>query len=1024
MGVLMTVWKKLSLLVFSAQFLCAFASDTAEEQPFADIRKAAEKCAIYSDEDHALGAKLLAQMKEMALKRTPVFSPPQPVMEGVIYRFGRLYYTENSWFDRQLFANRKIWNKSSLPFKKSSLIKTFQIMNDYGAGLSYFYAKYYKLFYEAAPAIPGFKVVPTLFLNRKPELPEKFIRELTTSDHSLRADGKAVILSYGCDRSFSPKEFQEYVEKVKKSSGREDFTIVAEFTENCHRKNCGWNYSELNWPSIYYRKTGKVSAKHLLFFFDILTGYLKSGGGIDLAVYAGEADFSMSYRTFDGLLLPLCGAACAQKGFDGKKILCLQIMNGYSAANGAQTLSSDGTLTARKYLELCKKYKVDIPMGFEWDELNELTNWEPTVARPMALMRIFKYYMGEKPAPLPGDDTSIPNFIISQRRQLPLGTMMTVEVLNIPDGVKQGKYDCLLELTDHRGETLWQSEKWSFDAGNISDKRFHLPTEKFADARIIAPRLTVEHQGKKQIFGDGLPFTVLRAGVCTDQSWSSTPLRNVLPLSGKIAFREKGKTAPGISKLELSVDVKSPEKLSAVEAVQNSVAVFAYDKHDEYLQNDTSRSLYRINYRYVNDPYKQVFTLTPELLNAPSLIGFAHSGKPTVTAEKDPGKMPEYKMINGVMVNYQLFSVKKAEIPRAVLKISGTRENGPTGGKPVSWQLPLKDLEANGIYSRVFEDGLAVTVEKLYRHARLPLAPESNEIKFTLPLLCDTHDSVVAARFVSEDGKVYWSKAFLPETKEKKAEKTTISTRCDQRGTIKFQVDPARLPEIDYHLDPRCGDLLVCDAGREFYAQLGSYTATAISFEGELGSWHTFPFILMSRRKNQLNTPAPAWIKESDGSWALDFDGKNGNFLAFPGSVFSQRSGFELSMDILPRELEREQIIFRQYGPAYQTGFCLKHRNGKLTVTYRYRIPDKNDSGTAEFPTGLQLSADKYQKITMKHDGETLTVTVDGKKAEFSAPGTAYWSTPSNFGGDISKGKQGKPSFFNGKLKSFKVKRI
>lgn len=992
---------------------------------FADIRAAAAKCEIYSDEDHALGAKLIARMKEMALQRKPVFAKPRPVMEGVVYRYGRLYYTENSWYDRQLFVDRTLWEPGALPFKKKSLVRSFEIMNSYGAGLSYFYStNYHDLFYECAKSIPGFQTVPTLFLERRPQLSKKYLQKLADSPHAMKVDGKSIIMSYGCDRSLSPKQFNEYVEKLHKDTGRSDFSIIAEFTENCHRKNCNWNYKELNWPSVYYRKTGKVSARHMLFFFDLLTEYLKNAGGVDLAVYAGEADFSMSYRTFDELLLPLCGAVCAQPGFDGKKLLVLQIMYGYATPHGAQTLSADGTLTARKYLELCKKYKVDIPMGFEWDELNEATNWEPTVARPMALRRIYNYCMWGKTDPLPGDDVSVPNFIISHRRQISVGNLLTLEVLNLPDSANSGKYTCRLELLDQNRKVRWSSEKWEFATDKLEDKRFTLESEKFPDAALLRPQLTVWNKDKKMVYSDGLPYVVLTAGACVDQTWFATPLRNVLQLKGEIALEELRKLAPGVTEFEASVNVKADEKITVAEAVQNSLTVFAYDGKNEYLQNDPDRYLYRINYRYINSPYKRNIYIAPAVENAPSLVGFSYKGSPAVPATQFPQAIPEYNLTNGVMVNYQLFSLKKSEINNAVLKFTGKRADGPAKNLPIQWEVPLKNIGDYGIVSQVFEDGLAISVERLYRSSRLPLLLDSKSLEFRNRVICDTHDSVIAMRLISESGKVYWSYGAVPQNDRKESGNAAITVYCEKRDAVNVELPANRLPQIEYRIDPRYGKVLVCDAGREYYAHLGGFISMISGFEGSLASWHTIPHILLSRKKDQLNPPSPEIVREADGTYAIDFDGKSGNFLALPANALTQRNSFRMSMDILPRELDREQIIFRQYGPAYQTGFGIVQRNGELLITFRYRDIVGESSGTKNFATGLKLTGGVYQYLELSYNGKELCVVLGDKSAKFPCSGIPYWATPSNFGGDITKGKGGKPLFFNGRLKNLKISRI
>ena len=178
------------------------------------------------------------------------------------------------------------------------------------------------------------------------------------------------------------------------------------------------------------------------------------------------------------------------------------------------------------------------------------------------------------------------------------------------------------------------------------------------------------------------------------------------------------------------------------------------------------------------------------------------------------------------------------------------------------------------------------------------------------------------------------------------------------------------------------------------------------------------------RLQHQLSIEGGARVVRSRREVMDIFDGKSGNFLAFPGSVISQRCGFALTMDIMPRELEREQMIFRQYGPAYQTGFCIINRNGKVVVTFRYRDPCKEESGEKIFDPELKLKADTYQQLRMSYDGRNLTIAVDDAQKVIPCTGIPYWSTPSNFGGDISKNGKGQPSFFNGRLKSFKVERL
>ena len=145
----------IALLLLAAAFVSLHGTEC-----FSEIRREAAKHKIYSEKDYELGAKLIKQMKEMALARKPALEKPHTVMEGIIYRYARLYHTENSWFDRQLFVDRSLWEKSTIPFKKKSISRSFEIMNSYGVGCAFFYTPYFKMLYACAEKIPGFKIVP------------------------------------------------------------------------------------------------------------------------------------------------------------------------------------------------------------------------------------------------------------------------------------------------------------------------------------------------------------------------------------------------------------------------------------------------------------------------------------------------------------------------------------------------------------------------------------------------------------------------------------------------------------------------------------------------------------------------------------------------------------------------------------------------------------------------------------------------------------------------------------------------
>ena len=187
--------------------------------------------------------------------------------------------------------------------------------------------------------------------------------------------------------------------------------------------------------------------------------------------------------------------------FNGRKIFSANFKCGYTNAGGSQTLNRDGTKTLRRNLETFLKFKPDVLIGSEWDELNEDTSLGPTVVRPMSSSRITRYYSaiskGKNPSPMPGDDLSIPNMIISQRRELYYGSEFELELLNVPDGEKSKKYTVKVKLLDENGKTVYASDTLPFDSGKMMDHTIRLNTAKLTQHRLLAPEITVFCGGNK-----------------------------------------------------------------------------------------------------------------------------------------------------------------------------------------------------------------------------------------------------------------------------------------------------------------------------------------------------------------------------------------------------------------------------------------------------------------------------------------------------------------------------------------------
>ena len=115
--------------------------------------------------------------------------------------------------------------------------------------------------------------------------------------------------------------------------------------------------------------------------------------------------------------------------------------------------------------------------------------------------------------------------------------------------------------------------------------------------------------------------------------------------------------------------------------------------------------------------------------------------------------------------------------------------------------------------------------------------------------------------------------------------------------------------------------------------------------------------------------------------------------------------------------MERNQILFEQFGANYLTGFRIGLKKGKIRIEFCRRTPFISRSplaGTVEFDTNIELQNDKWQKVVFSFDGKRVSISANRRTASFPCTGQAMWLTLSAFGGEGGK-------YFKGLLKSFEI---
>lgn len=973
--------KKLLPLLLGAVF---FPEAVLAERPFQQIRDELKRILRKSEADYRLGDRLLEEMRKLAASRKPAFPEPKFVVESQIFRSAKLWYSEKHWRDRALAVNRRYYEGST--FSDQSFAVSYRIMQEYGLdGVNFFLDnttqdRFYRAAAKAGVDPEKFKIIPTMmpigFAGSKMP-PKPYLVTAANSAYTMRFKGRPLLMGYENDRK-TPEANKKFLDELEKVCGKRFAFIIPVAGPGIQV-----------YPDIYFSTKKRVPASILLRFFDHLLDHLEAAEGIEYGSYAGQYDRRLFYDYYDQVLFPLFGAACAAGDFNGNKIFAMKVIQGYTNCNGSQNVDADGTKTLRGMLELCKKHKVDLVCGFEWDENNENTNIEPTVSKPMAHQRIMRYWIdrerGRAPAPRPGDDLSRPNLVVSAKRQLHCGQEYELELLNVPDGTK-GTYTAVVRLFDNSGNAVYTSEKLTFDAEKLYDRTLAVPTENFKTSLFLQPEIEIVFKGVKKNWS-GLPPTVLRGTASIDYTWFSTPLRNLLEAEKpRVTFTEASPVScGGIRKTDAEVKVGFSEPVSAAEILQNSQVIYAFDPVNEYRQNAPGKKLFRLSFRVING----YLPITYQVI-CPGARTFRTGNASAPAVMVDTGN--ERKYVEGRSCHDELIIIDKDKAADAVLTVRGRRTGGELKGQPFEWRVKLADVAKYGVCSIVFPDSLQLALEDSPKPHRLPLELGLEKIAFATRLTPELPDGVLALRVVSGSGKVWWSRAYaLPAS----GREVPVQTASDRRGWLKFKLPSSRVPDFSYDFSrPETGSILRSAAGRDFYANAGGFVSLATGFEGLIHGF-TVPVKYGGRGT------APEWVT-TPGGRALKFDGKTTRGLFLPNAAIPQRSGFAVTFDLEIADAARPQILFEQIGASsYLNGFQLLVSNGKLKAVFHRHTPWKpwtrDDYST--FASKLELRSGKRQKVAIRYDGSRLTLAVDGREESFAEEGIAYWLTVSAFGG-------------------------
>jgi len=793
----------------------------------------------------------------------------------------------------------------------------------------------------------------------------KLINRSLASSAVLKIGGKLLISSYWGEK-YSPEAWQTIVSKLRKRFP-DKLLFMVEMRKTCYM--LAHQYSR-NGNKI--TKTDIENAKQKIrSYLDVADGVNFSGSNhiISYLTKKGFPAHTFNEKAYSNIIVPILVSVLNEPKYRGEKLLGLSAHKTYFYRVYLEnSTDEEGTQALRKSLKIALSANPDYIVMPEWNEINENTHIEPTVADSRTNIRIVNALTGRD---MPEKSRKLPNFILSFRQDNSIGDPLPVEYLALPDPKESTRtYSVQLRLLDQTGKMVHKFPTAQFNQQKIADRFFLQASEKFAAFRYLTAELTITENGKKTVITAGLPHVRFTSPPNYNLKYVKIPLRDLpTPATIQIIWKNKG------GKIIAKGQGKTNSPINTIELLANDIPLAAVDPRHEY-NPPPGQNLLRF-YRFV--PTSQGSKFAGERYTIQAIHGeitarkthqIALSG---MAAPTQRGKILSGVFGGGAFSREIWFYAS----PDAVLKIS-------CGHQTVV--VKVAELLINGIYRKTLEHGVNWGLEPVRELPEVPFPLAKKSFNFNLnAIVSDQENPVYTVRILTRDGKVYRSLPFYPTKTSKKLITMPIYDRLTRHAVkVKFPENLTR--KVSYFFTSKAGDILLSSPpSRKYHTLLGGYSY-----------WmHT------NLKKDTLNEiTAPRW-RFDDQKCILDFS--PGAYLLMPPPLFS-RAGFTLKMELKLKNV-RKQHLLNIIGDS----FSVIVKNGSLCVFL------KTNMGTFKFQTPKKVKPEVWHSLILSYDLAQLRIWLD-KKLLGEYPVSGIWVKGSAllFGGNSKNS-------FTGSLRALQI---
>ncbi len=814
------------------------------------------------------------------------------------------------------------------------------------------------------------------------------LQRALASPHSFRVGGKPVITSYIGD-GWTPSQMKAVLDRLRQRFG-DTFLFVADIRRNA---------------SIFAFQNGELATDDILDEKARLRDYLDVADGImfmganHVKLYYTDPDYgdSINIPYLRDYIATVFKSVLAEEPYRAK-LLGLSACVGYVNPRSSAAKREDRTRALRHTLEVAINADPDFIGMPEWNEFNENTSVCPTVYRGLSSQRIMRYYLhrmrGLAPTPNPGDNTAIPNLVLSYRRVLKLGEILRLELLNIPDGVYNIDYSVQLDLHDAAGNLVKSFPAATFTGGELHEITYDLPTDEFPRHRVLSPTLVLTVADQEPLRLSGFLHARLHATwnwnyLCVKQPIRDLPQPALAELSVNAMDREAGT-------LTMRADYRGDAPLASLELLENGQEIWAHDPANEF--DLANNHLFKVSIiRWRPTDLEGTIAVRDGTLAYARPVATDNMGSANADAEA------AFRVDNNTLH-------LRMEATRAWRAIYLTVPRTDTGASlhfdldPVRMSVPLADVVRLGEYARTFPNQLMVQVERFDKLADVPVRFATPQAQATFTIRPQTPHPIYHLRAITTDGKIHRSPPLIPTWTPSTDETLTLPFFSDSRnGNISAELPVDQLPDLNYRFEPTRGDFLATPAGRRWRAELGG------------GLHYGAPFNRGAAYPSAATESAPEWIQE-DNTWCLRFDGL-GTYITFPHETLP-RGAFQLDFEVKPAASIHPQVLFRSYGMGVGS-LLLKLQDGKLIGAY---TDEKRH--THLFDTELQVTADAWSSLSVTYDLSELTFRVNDTTCAYPFSHRPFEYQPCVFGGHTRAGNGVEPGdrFYEGLLRAFRIR--